>query len=224
MSAEKRETFMARVRSALGRREALARTPPPPEIDESIVRLAAEGAGGPALFETQARASGMIVHRVTGSGLTERLRSLLVEMEVRRVTTNLDGPWSDHVAIAVKSAGTSIVDWRSAPGLEAHYDVDAGITTVEAALAETGTIIVSSGPGCSRGTFLVPPIHIAVLGAGDILADMIDYWKRPPAHGRRRPAATVFITGPSKTADIEGVLVTGVHGPREVHVLVVGDS
>ena len=88
---------------------------------------------------------------------------------------------------------------------------------IVAAIAETGTLVIASDMRRSRGTFLIPPIHIAVIFESHILPDMIDLWPRLAV----LHTAFTLITGPSKTADIEGILITGVHGPKAVHVIVL---
>ena len=106
--------------------------------------------------------------------------------------------------------------------LDAQFDVDCGITGVHAALAETGTLVLYSDAHHSRGLSLVPPLHIAIVYRRDILPDMLDHWARLRGiPGSDLPSNMVFITGPSKTADIEGELVTGVHGPEAVHIMLV---
>ena len=86
-------------------------------------------------------------------------------------------------------------------------------------VAETGTLVCTSGNERWRGLTLIPPLHIAIVEAQQITPDLIDLF----AGGMPAPlpANVTLISGPSKTADIEGILITGVHGPREVHVVVV---
>ena len=215
---------MDRVRAALRgdgpRRESGAPPPAPPAFDEDLVRLVDQTADLVERFLAKATDAGAHVHRATRATLSECVRDILDEIGCESVTVSAAGPARADILAAAREAGCVVIDERARPALDAHYEADAGITDVEAALAESGTIIVSSGPGRNRGSFLVPPVHVAVLQAGDILPDMIDYWRRRP-EGGALPAATVFITGPSKTADIEGILVTGVHGPRAVHVVIV---
>ncbi|MCK4873394.1 MAG: lactate utilization protein [Phycisphaerales bacterium] len=223
-----RAAFMERVRNALGpaERDTDPHThphPKPPNVDETIARLAGLEQNLADLFAGKAQEVGMTVHRAHADEAASRLASLLVELEIRSVTLCLSKTESAAALTqAVRDTGCDIVDWRDSPNLDAHYDVDAGITDVDAALAESGTLIVSSDPHHSRGAFLVPPIHIAIVAAADILPDMIDYFseREAPAH-HTPPTATVFITGPSKTADIEGILITGVHGPKQVHILLI---
>ena len=220
-----RDVFLARVRDALGRGDSLApppaAPPTPPRIDEALVRLA--GADKAIdLFVEKAEDVGGVVHRTTPAGLPAALASLAGSLALKTITMNLaDDGAREELCATLADTGVTVVDWRATAGLEAHYDVDAGITDVAAAIAETGTLVIRSGPKHSRGTFIVPPIHIAIVRADDVVPDMIDYW-RLEMDGD--PAATVFVTGPSKTADIEGILITGVHGPGAVHVVLVAEA
>lgn len=101
-----------------------------------------------------------------------------------------------------------------------YLGVDLGITGAEAGFAESGSIVVRSGPGRPRMASLVPPVHIAVLERTAIFRSLSD-WARGHAHSVADSANLVFITGPSRTADIEQELTLGVHGPKDVHVVIV---
>jgi len=101
-----------------------------------------------------------------------------------------------------------------------------GLTGVDLAIAETGTLVLVSGPGRPRSTSLLPPCHIAVFDRTALVESLrqvgvfLEAWHgdgRPPAGG----ASINFITGPSRTADIELTLTRGVHGPKEVHAIFV---
>ncbi|MBK9123782.1 MAG: lactate utilization protein [Chloroflexi bacterium] len=100
-----------------------------------------------------------------------------------------------------------------------------GLTGVEAALAGTGSLVVSSGPGKPRFASLLPPVHIAVVRADQILPDVEAWFEQVSASGLthfRESANVVFITGGSRTADIAQELILGAHGPVEVHVVLIG--
>lgn len=101
---------------------------------------------------------------------------------------------------------------------DALYAADAGLTDVAAAVAEDGSLVHASGSHHPRAAVLVPPRHVAVVRAEQIVPDLVDLYACGVGTAA---AATTVITGPSKTADIEGVLVTGVHGPGAVDVWVV---
>lgn len=100
---------------------------------------------------------------------------------------------------------------------------DIGITSVSYAVAETGTLAFFSGPGRERMASLVPPVHVAIVTADQVLADQFDLFARLQSAGEM-PTNVALVTGPSKTGDIELRLTTGVHGPGEWHVILVDEG
>ena len=88
---------------------------------------------------------------------------------------------------------------------------DAGLSVALTGLAETGTVVVAAGSGRSRLTALLPPLHIALLPANRLTADIFTW---AAARQATWPAAVTLISGPSKTADIEQTMAIGVHGPK----------
>jgi L-lactate dehydrogenase complex protein LldG len=99
---------------------------------------------------------------------------------------------------------------------------DAGITGAERGIAATGTLVLSYGAGRGRGVGLLPDVHIMLLGADRIVADLPTALGLAYAGGGTPPAAITLVTGPSASSDIEKIRVTGVHGPRRMGVVVVG--
>jgi len=104
---------------------------------------------------------------------------------------------------------------------EPDPDIKAGLTGALAAIAETGSLVISGGAGRPLTASLLPEIHIAVLQVGDLRASVPQALNLPQV---REASSTVLISGPSRTADIEMTLTIGVHGPREVLVFCVGPS
>jgi L-lactate dehydrogenase complex protein LldG len=102
-----------------------------------------------------------------------------------------------------------------------------GVTSADFCLADTATLVMRNRPGQQRSAALVPSIHIAVIHLDQILADMKDLFAllRWDEHYRQEGLSNYmsFISGPSKTADIEATMVHGAHGPREVHLFVITD-
>lgn len=96
-----------------------------------------------------------------------------------------------------------------------------GISSATVAVAETGTLALASGPGTERVVSLLPPLHIAVVSADQIVPDLFDLIARMQTSAPEMPSNWVLITGPSKTGDLELKLTTGVHGPGAWHVIVV---
>jgi len=101
-----------------------------------------------------------------------------------------------------------------------------GITGADYALAETGSLVILPRKGLSRLVSLVPPVHIALVRAQDLLDTLDDLFllRRLEYHQRDGEMGSYlnFITGPSRTADIEMTIVEGVHGPKEVHMVILG--
>ena len=99
------------------------------------------------------------------------------------------------------------------------FKADVGITSAQAGIAETGTLVLDSSVERNRLVSLVPPIHIAILDASRIYQTLGETLAALQSGAEVSPAIT-FITGPSRTADIELTLAIGVHGPQELYVIV----
>ncbi|NQW20894.1 MAG: lactate utilization protein [Chloroflexi bacterium] len=103
------------------------------------------------------------------------------------------------------------------------FSADIGITGVDYAIAETGTIVLHPRSGLSRLISLAPPTHIAVLRHGEVLDSLDELFamERSDFMSGKLAGSMNLISGPSKTADIEGTTVTGIHGPLEVHLIIL---
>ena len=99
------------------------------------------------------------------------------------------------------------------------FELEVGITYAQAGIAETGTLVLDSSVERNRLLSLVPPVHIAILDASRIYATLAETLSVLQSSAELSPAIT-FITGPSRTADIELTLTVGVHGPQELYVIV----
>jgi L-lactate dehydrogenase complex protein LldG len=118
------------------------------------------------------------------------------------------------------------LDWRGAGlALEpraARGEDAVGVTGVFCAIAETGTLMLLSGPDTPASVSLLPETHIALVPAARTVAHMEDAWDLARAELGSLPRAVNFISGPSRTADIEQTIVLGAHGPARVHIVLVG--
>ena len=103
----------------------------------------------------------------------------------------------------------------------ANADDAVGVTGAFAAIAETGTLMFASGPDSPSTVSLLPETHVAVVSAGRIVAHMEDAWSLARAELRQLPRAINFVSGPSRTADIDQTIVLGAHGPYRVHIVLV---
>lgn len=156
----------------------------------------------------------------TLSEARDYLLSLAEERNAKRIVRwDIEELEALGVDESLEEAGTEVVLWRDLEDFrEAAASADIGITTAEWAIAETGSLMLSGGPGKGRSVTLLPPIHVAVIPVDRVLGTV------PEAIGKYSdavPANLCFHTGPSRTGDIEMTLAIGVHGPGEVHVLLV---
>jgi L-lactate dehydrogenase complex protein LldG len=112
-------------------------------------------------------------------------------------------------------------------GLELHDELascDASITGCECLVARTGTIVMSAAQESGRTTSVYAPVHVCIARASQLVGDLKDalqYIKT--RYPEQWPSQVTFASGPSRTADIEKTLVTGVHGPKEVYCFLVED-
>jgi len=105
---------------------------------------------------------------------------------------------------------------------ESFFAAYLGISGVDYLVAETGTVVLHSAPEQPRSLSLLPPVHIAIAERKQLVPDLFDLF--PSSNMEQSPtlpSCITFITGPSKTGDIELRLVTGVHGPGEIHVILI---
>ncbi len=162
-----------------------------------------------------------------------RLKSDLQSSTVEVVAQESDAPAAvARYLAAMKLPTTAVVqpalaalDWAAA-GLkvEARGARDAdlvGITGCFCAVAETGTLMMCSSPDTPATVSLLPETHIAIVSAARILPYMEDAWNLARKELGTLPRAVNFISGPSRTGDIEQTIVLGAHGPYRVHLVIV---
>jgi L-lactate dehydrogenase complex protein LldG len=97
---------------------------------------------------------------------------------------------------------------------------DVGISVATAALAETGTVVVATGPNTSRLTGLLPPIHLVLAPVAHLSTDIFTW---TASRSNELPSSVTLISGPSKTADIEQTMAIGVHGPGRLIAILYDD-
>ncbi len=124
--------------------------------------------------------------------------------------------WRELAALPWGAAGISV---EARP---ARADDAIGVTGVFCAIAETGTLVLASGPDTPASVSLLPETHIAVVSQAVIVPAMEDAWDRLRAAGTM-PRAVNLVSGPSRTADIEQTVTLGAHGPARVHIIVLTD-
>jgi len=208
-----------KVRRALGRTTPLTTPPAPPVIDEPTARLVYSAIGLPELFMKRASDMKMLVENVRIEEVLDRTAAFLREQNRTKVMlsdTNLllKLGAAEHLA----KAGLTVKRWSEMTADEA-YDFDAGLTEVDYAVAETGTLVIRHTPAHGRLISLVPFVHVAIVEPRLFLPDLIDLFDSLKKDGTG--SGVTLISGPSKTADIEMNTVTGVHGPNIVKAFVL---
>jgi L-lactate dehydrogenase complex protein LldG len=217
MSYSARERILGKVRSALGRSGPL----PDAQAQEMRAYIDQRAAG------PRPKSDWNPVERF-------RERALALASTVDEVETTASVP--DAVARYLKANSLPLdvvvwpqlaaMDWKAA-GINAEArkaqgrDL-VGITASFCAIAETGTMLLLSGAQTPGSTSLLPETHVAIVPTARIVKGMEDAWALVRAERGELPRATNFVSGPSRTADIEQTLVLGAHGPYRVHIILVG--
>jgi L-lactate dehydrogenase complex protein LldG len=165
------------------------------------------------------------VHVTDAANWLDKLEEVL---KIRNVKTLLFGPQTEigkSLQTRLQEAGTELpelipYDREIEQMKETVFNVDAGITSTYGAIAEIGALILWSSPDEPRQMSLVPPIHVSVLMADNIYNTFLEVMQKENWAGGM-PTNAFLISGPSKTADIELTLAFGVHGPKELILLIV---
>jgi L-lactate dehydrogenase complex protein LldG len=223
-----REAFLSRVReaAAAGRRF-------PVHVHTGFVSADGRAEVGPNLIERYVKEISAVGGRpVVVDGIEsarEEITKLLRQHEPR-IALCWKHETLDRIGVRALLGGQRIevVDADSLALLSGDarrakiLSADIGITSVTAAVAETGSLLMVHGPGNERTASLTPPVHIAVVPRSRIVADLFDIFEGPAGLAAAAlPSNATFISGPSKTGDIEMKLITGVHGPGKFHVVVI---
>ena len=227
-----REEILQRVRAGLGKGDAAARRAAAEACMNNPQRgpqpqLAGDLAGR---FANKALSLASSVERVGGSDeVPAAVARYLAEhgLPSQAVVTG------DVAGLAWAGAGIDIAARGAPQGHLSHRPlrlrgaVDAdktGISGCFCAIAETGTLMLLSGPQTPASVSLLPETHIAVVPVGRIVATMEDAFALLRAEQGALPRAVNFISGPSRTGDIEQTIVLGAHGPCRVHLILCGET
>jgi L-lactate dehydrogenase complex protein LldG len=222
-----RRAFLDRVREAVQAGNRPGSAAPIPE--RGSIGYQGAGADPLARFMDELRAAGGMPHPVAdASAATAQILTLIHEKGAKKVLLGR-GRLLDRLDLApsLRAAGIEVgISDALLPEKtrETFFAADLGITEADYLIAETGSIIQLARPDAPRSLSLLPPIHIVVGDRGHLLPDLFDLFTTLGANGAAAPtlpSCVSIITGPSKTGDIELKLVTGVHGPGEVHAILV---
>ena len=214
------EQVQARARSVAD--DAAARAD---ELMTLMERSAAEAAW--KVYRTQSPDDAARYIRVVAQDIEARtmLRSTHSALEALDIEAAMYGTGISLEVMALDDG--ELGDGREASRADFRQKViaaDIGITGVDYAIAETGSAVLLPRKGISRVVSLVPPVHIAVVESGQVLPSLDELFtlRRQDFLNGDIGSYLNLISGPSRSADIEYQLVTGVHGPGEVHMVLLG--
>ena len=238
-----KDEFLSLIRSALDRQQV----PPDPsyaKLDETLADLEAQAAEVRGRLAKSRRDNMDKLERMAGlggwkvcraTGIEEAVAytvSLADSLGVERLVRS-DQPVFDGLPLdgALESLGLTVTivaqrEDRTRESLRQEIvAADLGVTGADYAVAETGSVVVVPRKGLSRLVSLVPPVHLALVRAEEVVEGLDDLFllRRLEYHrnGGDMGSYLNFITGPSRTADIEMTLVVGVHGPKEAHLVLL---
>lgn len=223
-----REVFLDRIASRLGRPRRHRAPKGVPGRSSSPILATHAPEGLLTRFTKELERVGGLVMRAKGvTNLKGVVESAVAELGAQRIVSwgrsEFDGfsaewLWNELGARAFGDPG-----FDDGPSLlRASLSADLGVTSVEAAIADTGSLVVSAGAARPRGVSLIPRVHLALVHAHQIVPSLCDALAAHSAPNERPiPSAIHVITGPSRTSDIENDLTIGVHGPAAVIAVVL---
>ena len=231
-----RERTLSRIRRALGRGPGASL--PRESRSSAALEAATDPAALARTFRLEAEAQSVRVHEAVDPPEAGRILVEILGETGVRTAVSWDTPFlaREDVHEALRARGVQDVTPLPDPPGEtpdrstfraAAARADLGFTGADFALADSGTLVLLSAPGRSRSASLLPPVHVAVLPVSRILPDLpalLATFPWTPDDALERGSAVTLVTGTSKTADIELTLVRGVHGPGELHVILVSST
>lgn len=231
--SDSRTAILGRIRAGLaGGVPLAAAAATAPSLPPPVVADQADRASLADRFADEAEQAGAVVHRAGGlDAAVEAVLGVLVTARVSRLAA-----WEEadlpvpQLLDAVGDRGIQVIepavpsdtgdldrDWS------ALAEADAGLTGAAGGLADTGTVVLRSGPGRARLVWLLPPLHVVVLPSPFLYPTLSAFvMARGDLVGHSSHVA--LVTGPSRTADIEQTLTIGVHGPKQVHIVLLDDA
>jgi L-lactate dehydrogenase complex protein LldG len=235
-----RAEMLERVRKALGRpgSGSVVTALSSPDLKGVMPPLAPQDYQ--SKFEAEwARVAGVAYHVANMDELKTVLKEILAQSDTHAVALSAN-PLLAELGIArlLTADGQLVTSWEDGqrgagtnplPEFnKASFAAGAGISGVDYVLAESGTLVLSSATERAQVASLAPPIHIALYRRSQLVGSLEEVLAKLPISGNpdlsTAGRSVVFVTGTSRTADIEQILIRGVHGPREAYAILVEDT
>ncbi len=228
-----RELFMNRVRKAVHAGNEAGKKFPLPSRGKLGYQGIGDASNSPTTSQAAIQKFCTELANAGGTGYfaenLESARQTILSILQRHAAKNVvlgNGGWVSRLGLGdwlsnhgIESA--TVGEFGDRNGKDLFFAANVGISNVHRLIAETGTVVMATAPHEPRSLSLLPPVHIALADRSQILADLFDLFDLFCPSSQVPPSCLSLITGPSKTGDIELRLVTGVHGPGEVHVIVI---
>lgn len=210
-----RERILSRLKAAPKAAAPLRPDWTPPSYDAAARK---------AKFKAMLEASHAEIHEVSAADWPQRLKTILADKGVGNMVYAPATPAGQRLAQAWGDGGPALVAYDRP--VEEFKDVlvskaDAGFTSTKGGIAHTGSLVLWPTSDEPRLMSLLPPIHVALVEESS-LTDSLAETIRVQGWADGMPTNAVLVSGPSKTADIEQTLAYGVHGPKELIVLLIG--
>jgi L-lactate dehydrogenase complex protein LldG len=235
-----REEMLDAVRKALGRPDTNSPVTPLLPLDLTGVMPPLASEDTLAKFEAEWEKVAGVAYRVANmEELKTVFEKVMLLAEIQTVTLSGNPLLAElRIAEQLTAINKFVTSWASGPGgpgtnslldfNAASFGAGVGITGVDFVLAESGTLVLSSATERVQVASLAPPIHVALYRRNQLVGSLDEVLaKLPISNSPDYPTAgrsVVFVTGTSRTADIEQILIRGVHGPREAHAILLEDS
>jgi len=234
-----REVFLSRVRQALQTGQQAHHAAGSSLGNGEVASLVAEGEDLAARLQRELEGVGGSVARVKHVAEAAQYVTRLAEEKGAEVVVRWQSDLLDTLEIddALQAGGANV--HTASPASEAEAAdrrqelrelltrADLGLSGVDAVIAETGTLMLTAQPGQMRGVSLLPPVHVAVARTDQIVATFADALRTARQAGEdvqhSLTSCISFVTGPSRTGDIELKLTVGVHGPGELHLVLLDE-
>ncbi|HEX8091844.1 MAG TPA: lactate utilization protein [Blastocatellia bacterium] len=236
MPESAREEMLSRIKDALKREPSRDERAAPGSPKQSPRQVSDGGVGGRAdliaQFEAELRRVGGHFYVADGvNAACEYVQNLAPARASTVVGWDSQTIRETGLAERLEQLGVDFVPdagvLSSAEFIRKATEAAIGVTAVDYAVADTGTLVLMSGHGRARVASLLPPTHVALVRPEQVIPGLENLFASLTAGGdfssQRINSAVTFITGPSRTADIELTLVVGVHGPQQLHVILLRD-
>lgn len=235
-----REEMLERVRKALERPQTGSVAAPSSTLDLTGVMPPLAPEEYQARFQAEWEKVAGVAHRAaTIEELEAVLQKILAGSGTQAVVLSRNPLLTElRIADRLRAAGKLVTSWAgdstgaATPSLAqfdgASFQAGVGITGVECVLAETGSLVLASVTEGAQIASLAPPVHVALYRRSQLVGSLDEVLARlpvsPVAGQISSGRSVVIVTGTSRTADIEQILIHGVHGPREAHAILVEES